>query len=131
MGGSERKGAWTVPKEMVAIAVMGGIHLDFRDARFGPGLSEVKCFAMMGGLEIVVPPGVHVEMNGLPLMGGFAHRSFADPPTDPNAPVLRVSGVAIMGGVDLTVRYSGESERQAKARDRLAQREQRRLTRGR
>jgi hypothetical protein len=72
-----------------------------------------------------------VEINGLPLMGGFAHRAFAEPPTDPDAPVLRIGGVAVMGGVDVTVRYSGESERQARARDRLAQREQRRLARGR
>ncbi|MBA3968803.1 MAG: hypothetical protein H0X52_01725, partial [Gemmatimonadetes bacterium] len=46
--------------------------------------------------------------------------------SDPSAPLLRVSGLAIMGGVDIQVRLSGESARDAKRRLR----EVRRLQRG-
>jgi len=131
MGGAERKGAWTPPKHLHVVTVMGGAHLDFRDARFLPGVTELTCFVMMGGVELVVPPGVQVEMNGLALMGGFGHRGTAAlPPADPNAPVLRIGGIALMGGVDLQVRLPGESEGDVRARERLARREARRLNRG-
>ena len=129
MGGAERKGAWTPPKHLHVLTVMGGAVLDFREAHFSPGVTDVTCFVMMGGVEIIVPPGVHVDMNGLALMGGFGHRGTADTPPPPDAPVLRIGGVALMGAVDLQVRLPGETERDVRARERLARRDARRLNR--
>ncbi|HSU17770.1 DUF1707 SHOCT-like domain-containing protein [Longimicrobium sp.] len=130
MGGAERKGVWTPPRHLHVITVMGGAELDFREARFGPGVTEITCFAMMGGVQLIVPPGVHVETNGMALMGGFSHRGSVDPPADPNAPVLRIGGIAIMGGVDLEYRLAGEGSGDARRRERLARKEARRLARG-
>lgn len=133
MGGAERKGAWTPPKELVAIGVMGGAELDFREARFGPGVTEVNCFVLMGGVEIVVPPGVHVEMNGVAVMGAFTSSGSASEPAPPGAPILRIGGFAMMGGVDVQVRYPGEKSGDAKRRERLERKEARdhhRLGRG-
>jgi hypothetical protein len=130
MGGAERKGAWTPPKQLHVLTVMGGAHLDFRDARFSPGVTDVTCFVLMGGVEIVVPPGVHVELNGFALMGGFGQSGGREAPSDPNAPVLRIGGVALMGGVDLQVRRPGETAGDARAAERLARREAKRLSRG-
>jgi len=125
MGGAERKGAWTPPKHLHVLTVMGGAELDFRDAHFSPGVTTVTCFVMMGGVEIIVPPGVHVDMNGFALMGGFGHRGTANSPPDPDAPVLRIGGVALMGAVDLQVRLPGETARDVRARERLARRQAR------
>jgi len=129
MGGAERKGAWTPPKHLHVLTVMGAAVLDFREARFSPGVTDVTCFVMMGGVEIIVPPGVHVDMNGLALMGGFGHRGSADAPPPPDAPVLRIGGVALMGGVDLQVRLPGETDRDTRARERLARRQAKQLNR--
>jgi len=130
MGGAERKGAWTPPKHLHVITVMGGAGLDFREARFSPGVTDVTCFVLMGGVEIIVPPGVHVELNGFALMGGFGESAGREPPSDPNAPVLRIGGVAVMGGVDLQVRRPGETAGDVRAAERLARRDARRLRRG-
>jgi len=130
MGGAERKGAWTPPKHLHVVTMMGGAGLDFREARFSPGVTDVTCFVLMGGVEIIVPPGVHVELNGFALMGGFGSSEGREPPRDPNAPVLRIGGVAVMGGVDLQVRLPGETAGDARAAERLARREAKRLRRG-
>jgi hypothetical protein len=130
MGGAERRGVWTPPRQLTLIALMGGTELDFREARFGPGVTEVTCFALMGGVKMIVPPGVHVETNGMALMGGFTHSGSVEPPTDPNAPVLRIGGLAIMGGVELEYRLPGEASSDARQRERLARQEARRLRRG-
>ncbi len=98
-GGAVRKGAWVVPRQIKAFAVMGGVELDLREAQFAEGVTEIEVLAFWGGVEIYVPTGVRVESTGLGIMGGFSIGS-ADADPGPNAPVLRINGVAIMGGVD-------------------------------
>lgn len=130
MGGAEKKGVWTPARQIYVVAMMGGAQLDFRDARFGPGVTEVIVFALMGGAEIIVPPGVHVDLNGVALMGGFGQTGSAPPPTDPDAPVLRIGGFCMMGGVEVNIRYPGERPRDAREREKLERRERKRLSRG-
>ena len=133
MGGAVRRGAWTPARSLNVLAMMGGAELDFRDARMPP-LTEVTIFACMGGVEIVVPPGVRVEVNGIALMGGFDHRAMPGSTPPPGAPVLRIGGFALMGGVEVSVRYPGETARDARERireERRDLRQQRKLNRGR
>ena len=99
MGGSERKGGWVVPRQLRVVAVMGGVTLDLREAQFGEGITEIEIFALMGGVDITVPTGVRVESTGMGILGGFGVAG-ADADPGPDAPVLRISGVAVMGGVD-------------------------------
>jgi hypothetical protein len=116
MGGSERTGSWTPARTVDALAIMGGIKLDFRQARFALGETVVNVCAIMGGIEILVPPGIRVESSGIGIMGGF--ESFNQTAVDPDAPLLRITGIALMGGVEIRQRLPGESSRQAKLRQR-------------
>lgn len=122
MGGVERRGQWRVPKTLTVYTLMGGASLDFREAVLPPGVTEVKVRALMGGVEIIVPPHVAVECEGTAIMGGFedVHRSPRDP--DPDVPLLRVSGLAIMGGCSIETRLPGESHRDARRRMREEER---------
>ena len=49
-------------------------------------------------------------------MGSFEHVDRAPPTLDPEAPLLRVRGVAFMGSVEIRMRLPGESEREAHRR---------------
>ncbi|MCG6954678.1 MAG: DUF1707 domain-containing protein [Gemmatimonadetes bacterium] len=128
MGGATRKGRWTPARTSLVLSIMGGTQLDYREAALGPGVTEVKAFAMMGGVEIVVPPGIHVESHGIGIMGGFDHVTDYEQ-SDPEAPTLRITGLALMGGVEITVRNPGESARDARRRRRLEHKERRRQDR--
>lgn len=104
MGGSERGGDWLVAPNHTSITVMGGNSLDLREARLSAHETIINAFAVMGGIEIIVPEDVRVVDAGLGIMGGFGvetHPSctvaLADLPVD--APVIRVRGLALMGGV--------------------------------
>jgi hypothetical protein len=119
MGGSERKGAWSVARTNRVIAVMGGAMLDFRSVRLPPGTTEVQILAIMGGVEIIVPPEMRVSSDGIGIMGGFEHAGDPDPAgAGANAPLLRVTGLALMGGVEITQRKIGENAADARRRRR-------------
>lgn len=116
LGGSDRKGAWVPPKKLHTLALMGGAGLDFREAHFGPGVTEVNVLAFMGGVDIIVPPGVTVETSGFGIMGGFDGHSQTVASDDPSAPVLRIRGLAVMGGIDVKMMLPGETPRDARRR---------------
>ena len=118
MSGTERKGQWLTPRKLRVWAVMGGAELDFREARLPAGVTEVQVFAMMGGVEIIVPPGLAVDVAGSAIMGGFEHLQRTPVQADPDRPLLRVHGFAMMGGVSIETRLPGESERDARRRRR-------------
>lgn len=129
LGGSSRRGRWTPARKNFAVAVMGGAELDFREAVFGPGVTEVQVWAFCGSVDIIVPPGVNVESRGVALLGGFDHSADTPSSGDPNQPTLRITGVAMMAGVDVSVRYPGESARDARRRRRQDRRDKRRRLR--
>lgn len=130
MGGVERRGNWSPGRKNIVIAMMGGADLDFREVELPPGETEVFIFAMMGGVDIVVPPELTVDASGIAILGGFGHSS-APPNRIPSAPVLRINGFCFMGGVDISVRRRGETSKDARLREkeerRRLQDEQRRL----
>jgi hypothetical protein len=128
-GGVDRRGAWTVPRNFRVIAMMGGAHLDLREARFPRGVVDLEVKAIFGGVQILVPPGLAVEVNGSAIMGGFQNVNRSPPTPDPDAPLLRVRGLAIMGGVDISMRLPGESDRDAARRLRKAARHERKALR--
>ena len=108
LGGVVRKGSWVVPRHVKIFAFMGGAEIDLREAKFAPGVTEIEANVIMGGVEITVPPGVRVESLGGAFMGGFEANAGDAMATGPDAPVLRVSGMAIMGGVEVKMRKPGK-----------------------
>ncbi|WP_420463765.1 hypothetical protein [Candidatus Palauibacter sp.] len=96
-----------------------------RQAAFATAEVSVRLFALMGGVDIVVPPGVRVEWGGLALMGGVTMPEPSTPPAR-DAPVIRISGLVCMGGVDVVERLPGESAGDARKRRRMARKPRRR-----
>ena len=129
MGGTDRKGRWIPARRSNVIALMGGVALDFREAMMAPGVTEVWIFTMWGGVEIIVPPGLPVEVDGLAILGGFDFDSNEPVDRTPDEPLLRIRGMAVMGGVEVTVRRVGESARDARRRRKLERKERRKRLR--
>jgi hypothetical protein len=100
MSGATRRGPWVVPPTFTAVAFMGGIKLDLRDARFAQREVTIWAVAFMGGIEVVVPDDVTLIVDGVGIMGGFDDHGVDSEPV-PGRPVVRVTGLAIMGGVDV------------------------------
>ena len=105
MGGSARRGRWRIEGHMTAIAVMGGCHLDLREAEIeGPEVT-INALAFMGGINIFVPDDIVVEVSGISFMGGRNVRAAKTPPP-PGAQVIRIRAFSIMGGLNVVTRPS-------------------------
>ena len=111
MSGVVRRGNWTVPSRIRAFAWMGGIGLDLREATLSGPVTDIYVFAMMGGVEIIVPPDVRLESDGFAIMGGFEDQLKEPASRDPDAPVIRVHGFAFMGGVEARVAQLEDKEK--------------------
>ncbi|MGW2596464.1 DUF1707 SHOCT-like domain-containing protein [Streptomyces klenkii] len=97
MGGFQRKGTWTVPRRFTAFAFWGGGEIDLREARFEDGEIVIRCIAIMGGMQVIVPPELDVHVGGIGVMGGFDDK--ASGAGTPGSPRVRITGFAFWGGV--------------------------------
>jgi Domain of unknown function (DUF1707) len=99
MGGARRRGRWVVPRRYTCFALMGGIELDLREAQFSQRDVTIQAFSLMGGVSVIAPEDIEIDVTGLGIMGGFDHE--ASGPGTPGAPRLKVIGFSVMGGVDV------------------------------
>ncbi|MER7106365.1 DUF1707 SHOCT-like domain-containing protein [Streptomyces sp. NPDC000229] len=97
--GFGRRGKWSVARNFTAAVLQGGGDIDLREADFEDREVVIRCFAVMGGIQLVVPPELHVEVTGFGFMGGFDDRGAGE--GTPGSPRVRITGFALMGGVDV------------------------------
>jgi hypothetical protein len=124
MGRSDRGGRWRPAQRSTAVAVMGGLEADLREAVIDDDEILVRAIAVMGGIELVVPEGVDVQLEGFALIGRNELR-LGDVPVRPGTPVVRVRAFSFLGGVEVAVRGSGET-RQSRGHLHLGSRRKRR-----
>jgi hypothetical protein len=101
LSGAARTGSWAAPPAMHVIAILGGVELDFREAVLPGREVTISAVCVLGGLQITVPPEMRVVDSGIAIMGGWEIPANSDEAAAPDAPVLRLSGAAVMGGVEV------------------------------
>jgi hypothetical protein len=101
LGGISRKGTWHPDPVMSILTVLGGAELDFRDAVL-PGKEIVlRATAVLGGMEVIVPPEMRVVDNGTAILGGREVAGNSGEALRPDAPVLRIEGACVLGGIEV------------------------------
>ncbi len=96
--GAQRRGRWVVPNQYRVMAVFGGAELDLTDAQLESRDVDIEIKAVFGGAVVIVPPDVRVVVEGNGVFGGFADEASTHQPP-PGAPVVRIGGKAVFGGV--------------------------------
>ncbi len=118
MSGSKQSGRWVVGSQHVAVSIMGGVELDLQQAELEAGEVTIWAFAVMGGVDVAVPPDCALEANGWGIMGGFDSVDKAPPPPSA-APVIRVRGFSLMGAVNSVRRATERRSVEQRARGEL------------
>ncbi|HEV7885937.1 MAG TPA: DUF1707 domain-containing protein [Acidimicrobiales bacterium] len=98
MSGGSARGRWRPAEETHVVAFMGGCQVDLRNAEIDGPEVIIRAVAVMGGIEIIVPEGIEVDLGGFALMGGN-DKHVKDVPRLPGSPLVRVSAFSFWGGV--------------------------------
>ena len=98
LGGLRRGGRWRVPADTLVVTLIGGVDLDLTEAELDAPVVSVRQFSLIGGADVLVPPGVRVEVSGFSILGG-RNVEVDERATGPNAPLLRVTSFSILGGL--------------------------------
>ena len=106
LSSNEREGRWELPRHFRALAVLGNVELDLRDAVIGIGVSLIEAVAVMGNIEITIPPDVAVESDGDSLLGSFVvkYKGSATPAAATGLRTVRITGTAYASSVEITVK---------------------------
>lgn len=97
--GNERKGVWYPARNIKILAAFGGVDLDFSEALLPPGDTYIDAMCVFGGVDIIVPEGVNLEVSGVPIFGGIDNK-YGDRRI-PGAPTIHISAFALFGGIDV------------------------------
>lgn len=89
-------GRWRVPGRFRAIVYKGSGELDLRAAELTEPVTTIQAIAYKSDIEIIVPPGIRVEVNGLGITRDedWAGELAAD------APIVHVRAFAYKGLVE-------------------------------
>ena len=87
-------------------AICGKAVLDLRDARLAGDRAVLNASVVCGAVRLLIPTHWRVEVTA-PVVLGQVQPVGAPPPTDPDAPVLRLSGFVVVGTIEVA-RSPGE-----------------------
>ena len=110
LSSNELQGQWELPPHFRALAVMGNVELDLREAMIGVGVSVIEAVAVMGNIEITVPPEVAVECDGDSLLGSFVvkYKGRRTAAEATGLRTLRITGTAYASSVEIIVKGPDE-----------------------
>ncbi|HEY4181106.1 MAG TPA: LiaF domain-containing protein [Kofleriaceae bacterium] len=119
-GSVEKTGAWTVPPHLRARVFFGNLELDLRDAQLS-AVTTIEVNVVMGNVEVLVPPGVAVELDADPTLGSVEDE------TNPGVvtKLVRIIGSVTLGSVEVETLQRGETRRDARDRRRWDRRQAR------
>lgn len=105
LSGARRSGPWRPARPTRVVAVLGSCRIDLTRVDLEPH-THIVATAVLGGIEVLVPEGVGVDFGGFAFLGGRDDKTTAH--GRPGAPIVRVDGYAVLGGVTVrTRRFSG------------------------
>jgi len=95
-----RTGRWQLPRFGFALALLGDVDLDLRQAELEDMVTTITAIVLLGNIDVYVPEGIEVDFGGL---GIFGHRrEFGrDVPPVPGTPLVHVRIFSLFGTADL------------------------------
>lgn len=97
LGSTTQKGLWKPPKNLDVLVVLGEATIDFTQASFPPGITEIKMTCVLGSVTMIVPQGVTVDAQCISVLGEVNNKSFQIQNERKNNPILRIRGNVVLG----------------------------------
>jgi hypothetical protein len=103
----KRARTWDVESELTAVALLGDVTIDLAHAKRAPAEISVNAYAILRDVEVLVPKGTFVELNGRANNDHLNNHATGEPDERPER-VVRVQGHTLLG--DVTARATDSHE---------------------
>ncbi len=84
-----------------ALAIMGGIEIDLRDAELQNDVANMELTAIMGSVLIKVPEHWQIQISSLPFLGACENHTRFQVSDSSKQALLNIQCTAIMGGIEI------------------------------
>ena len=98
-----RDADWVLPRLFRVFAFLGNAEIDLRHVLLAPGTSEIEIRCIMSNVQIIAPPDLRVESEVDAVLGSAEVQRQISAPTPADAPVVRITGTAFLGTVEIKV----------------------------
>jgi len=98
-----RRGQWVLPRALRVAAFVGHVNLDLTQVAIAPGGASIEVLSLLGEIVILVPRSLRIECSVNPVLGEFEVKAVNVAPPSPTAPLVRISGSAVLGRVRVRV----------------------------
>jgi hypothetical protein len=102
-GGTSRTGSFRVREHVVCFTLFGSTTLDLRGALLEGDVVNVHSLTIFGGLDVIVPEGVELDLNGLALFAAKETKG-TRAALHPGAPLVRVNAFVLFGAASAKVK---------------------------
>jgi hypothetical protein len=102
-----RGGRWRVPARFMPVVYKGSGWIDLRAAELTEPVTTVMAVAYKSRIDVLVPPGVRVELDGFGVSKGWSPEEEGEIRLPQDAPVLHVRGIAYKGTIEISTRPPG------------------------
>jgi len=99
-GSSEREGRIRVGRRVTCVTLFGNVDLDLRQATLEQEVVTIVALGVFGAIDVYVPEGIEVDLQGLALFGHKRARG-KDVPPRPGTPLVRVLAISLFAGIDV------------------------------
>ena len=99
LGNRNLQGDFLSGDKIGSFTVLGNTSIDLRDTALPPGALRIDAFCVMGNLKVIVPHGLPVKMNSLPILGDSHVARDVERRVERGLPHVVVNGFAIMGNL--------------------------------
>jgi hypothetical protein len=106
-GSVRRGGRWLVPEHFTSVIYKGSGSLDLRAAELTAPVTTVTAVAYKSRVDVLLPPGVRVEMSGLGVSRGWSPDEEWESQLPHDAPVVHINGFAYKGTIEARTKPPG------------------------
>lgn len=118
-GSTTRAGSWTAPHTLAARVLFGEMTIDLRDAVFGADVMDIEINVALGSFTLIVPAGTQVENEVEETLSSSTHSTRSARGASPNGLLIRVTGKAFMGSVEVKEKFPSSQSKGPSLFDRL------------
>ncbi len=97
----KKEGAWNPARRIDARCWFGSILFDLREATIPPEGIDFDIDVIAGDVKIILPPGLRADVDCSSFMASVVDKTKEGLP---GAPIIRVSGGAMMGGITVVTK---------------------------